>query len=108
MPLAVLEFQSPTAAIIATPVPRMAGYTNYFVTAMVLSMLLVAGTMHTDKIVSANGEMVSTAPNSTIQAFNATSIVQSIDVHAGELVSKGQLLATLNPTYATADLTSLT
>ena len=108
MPLAVLEFQSPTAAIIATPVPRMAGYTNYFVTALVFALLLIAGTMHTDKIVSANGELVSSAPNSTIQAFNATSIVQSIDVHAGELVSRGQLLATLNPTYATADLTSLT
>lgn len=108
MPLAVLEFQSPTAAVIATPVPWIASSTNYVVTALVLSMLGIATFMHVDQIVSASGELVSTAPNFSIQAFNATSIVQSIDVHAGELVTKGQILAKLNPTYAAADLTSLT
>src|ERR1700722_12120658 len=111
MPLAALEFQSPTAAIIATPVPPIAGYTNYFVTALVLSLLVVAGVMKTDRIVSGTGELVSSAANSTIQAFGdvgTSSIVQAINVHAGQLVTKGQVLATLNPTYATADLTSLT
>ncbi len=108
MPLAVLEFQSPTAAIIATPVPPIAGYTNYFVTALVLSLLVIAGVMKTDRIVSGTGELVSSAPNSEIQAFGETSIVQAIKVRAGQLVTKGQVLATLNPTYATADLTSLT
>jgi hemolysin D len=111
MPLAALEFQSPTAAIIETPVPPIAGYTNYFVTALVLSLLVVAGVMKTDRIVSGTGELVSSAANSTIQAFGdvgTSSIVQAINVHAGQLVTKGQVLATLNPTYATADLTSLT
>jgi HlyD family secretion protein len=108
LPLTVLEFQSPTAAVIATPIPRIAGWSNYFVTAFVLSMLLMAGLMPIDRIVSARGELVSAAPNFTIQAFSAASIVESIDVHPGELVTKGQLLARLNPTEATADLTSLT
>ena len=111
MPLAALEFQSPTAAIIATPVPPIAGYTNYFVTALVLSLLGIAGVMKTDRIVSGTGELVSTAADSTIQAFGSAgtaSIVQAINVHAGELVTKGQVLATLNPTYAAADLTALT
>ncbi len=108
LPLAVLEFQSPTAAVIATPIPRIAGWSNYFVTAFVLSMLLMAGLMPIDRIVSSHGELVSAAPNFTIQAFSAASIVESIDVHPGELVTKGQLLARLNPTEATADLTSLT
>lgn len=108
MPLAVLEFQSPTAAIIATPVPPVAGYTNWFVSAFVLSVLIAAGFMPVDKIVSGTGELISSAPDSTIQAFNAASIVQSIDVHPGDLVQKGQVLATLNATYAAADLTSLT
>jgi hemolysin D len=108
VPLAVLEFQSPTAAVVAMPVPPMAGYTNWFVTAFVGSVLLAAAFMQVDKIVSASGELVSSAPDSSIQAFSAASIVQSIDVHPGELVQKGQLLATLNPTYATADLTAMT
>jgi HlyD family secretion protein len=108
MPLAVLEFQSPTAAIIATPVPAMAGYTNYMVTAMVLCFLVTAGVMHTDKIVSGTGELVSSASDSSIQAFNASSIVQDIKVHTGDFVTKGQVLATLDPTDASADLASLT
>jgi hemolysin D len=108
LPLAVLEFQSPTAAVIATPIPIVARWSNYWVTAFVLTMLLMAGTLPIDRIVSAKGELGSAAPNFTIQAFNAASIVESIDVHPGELVTKGQLLARLNPTYAAADLTSLT
>ena len=33
-----------------------------------------------------------------------TSIVRSIDVHEGEQVHAGQLLARLDPTFAAADL----
>ncbi|HUW80790.1 MAG TPA: HlyD family type I secretion periplasmic adaptor subunit, partial [Acidocella sp.] len=92
-PLAVLEFQSPTAAIIATPTPFMASYTNWFVSALVMSLILVGSTMKIDRLVTATGELVSTEPNSSIQAFSATSIVQDIKVDAGEIVSKGQVLA---------------
>ncbi len=107
-PLAVLEFQSPTAAVIATRVPRMAGYTNYFIFGLVAVLLVVASVMTTDRLVTANGILVSSAPDMSIQAFSASSIVQSIDVQPGQLVDKGQILATLNPTYAAADLDSQT
>lgn len=107
LPLAVLEFQSPTAAVIATPVPAAARMTILWITLLVLGMLLIAGMMHVDKIVSAPGKLVSTAPTIVVQPFT-TSIVQTIGVQEGEIVHKGQILATLNPTYATADLTALT
>jgi len=107
-PLAILEFQSPTAAIIATPLPRMASYTNWFVSALVVSLLVAGSVMPTDKLVEANGTLVSAVPDITVQAFNTESIVEKINVNPGQLVTKGQVLATLNPTYATADLTSLT
>lgn len=108
LPFAALEFQSPTAAIIATPTPPMASYINWFVTAFILSVLIICGVVKTDKIVVATGVLTSTAPNYQIQSFGTESIVQSIRVHAGQYVTKGELLATLNPTYASADLTSLT
>jgi hemolysin D len=108
LPLAVLEFQSPTSAIIAMPAAPMAAYTNWFVSAFVVSMLVAAGFIPVDKIVSGTGEVVSSAPDSSIQAFSAASIVQSINVHPGDLVQKGQVLAALNPTYAAADLASMT
>ena len=107
LPLALLEFQSPTAAIIAMPLPRIARLTTVWITLMVLSMLVVSGIMHVDKIVSAPGKLVSTASTIVVQPF-VTSIVQTINVQEGQIVHKGDVLATLNPTYASADLTALT
>ncbi len=108
MPLAVLEFQSPTAAVIATPLPLLARSANYVVTALVLSMVLISMVMKVDMLVVGNGVLQSVTPDFTIQVFNTSSIVRNILVHPGELVTKGQVLATLDPTYAKADLTSLT
>ncbi len=111
MPLAVLEFQSPTAAVIATPVPFVGRYINWLVSALILSGLTASGLMPVDKLVTASGALVSTVPDTVVQAFagdSNASIIKSINVHEGEFVAKGQVLATLNPTYAEADLTSLT
>jgi HlyD family secretion protein len=107
LPLAVLEFQSPTAAILATPVPLFARHSNLIITVMVLTALFLADVMHVDKIVSAQGKLISSAPTVVVQPF-VTSIVQSINVSEGQIVKKGDVLATLNPTYAAADLTALT
>jgi HlyD family secretion protein len=111
MPLAVLEFQSPTAAVIATPVPFVGRYINWFVSALVLSGLTASGMMPIDQLVTSAGTLVSAVPDTVVQAFAAdstASIIKSINVHEGQFVAKGQILATLNPTYAEADLTSLT
>ncbi len=108
LPLAVLEFQSPTAAIVATPLPLTSRFTAYIVAALVAAVFIAAGTMKVEKLVTGNGVLSSTSPNYSIQVFNQSSIINDIKVHPGEFVSKGQVLATLNPTYAAADLTSLT
>jgi len=107
LPLAVLEFQSPTAAMLATQVPLFARHSNLIITLMVFIALALSGVMQVDKIVSAQGKLVSSAPTVVVQPF-VTSIVQSINVSEGQIVHKGDVLATLNPTYATADLTALT
>jgi HlyD family secretion protein len=106
-PLALLEFQSPTAALIATPIPRFARYAGMYIGALVGSLLIVAAVLPVDKIVSATGELVSTAPTTNVQPF-VTSIVKSINVQPGQFVKKGTVLATLDPTDAAADLTALT
>ena len=71
---------------------------------------MVAGVMPIDRIVSGTGRTgLARAPNSSIQAFGATSIVQSIKVHAGRTrAPRARCWRRLNPTYAAADLTSLT
>lgn len=107
LPLAILEFQSPTAAVIATPVPAPARLTIFWITLLVLSLVFVSAVLRVDKIVSAPGKLVSTAPTIVVQPFT-TAIVQTIDVQEGQIVHRGEVLATLNPTYASADLTALT
>ncbi len=89
------------------PVPVVARMTSLWITLLVLSLLLVSAVVKVDKIVSAPGKLVSTAPTIVVQPF-VTSIVQSINVQEGQIVHKGDVLATLNPTYASADLTALT
>jgi HlyD family secretion protein len=107
MPLALLEFQSPTAAIIATPMPAIARRITLWITLLVFALLFIAWVMPVDEVVTATGELDSMAPTASIQAFT-TSIVRQINVQPGQLVHKGDVLATLDPTYASADLTALT
>lgn len=108
LPLAALEFQSPTSAVIATPLPLVARSTSYILTALVLSLLVIASVFKVDKLVAATGVLNSVTPDISVQAFNAVSIVRDIKVRPGDFVSKGQLLATLDPTYTSADLKALT
>lgn len=106
LPLAALEFESPSAAIIASPVPPFARVTNLLVFLLVVSMLLASGLIRVDKIVSATGKLVGEAPNIVIQSFDKT-IVESINVRKGDIVRKGQVLVRLNPTFTAADLTAM-
>lgn len=105
-PMALLEFQSPTVAVIATPVSVVSRYTALIVTALVFALLIITATVKVSKVVTAQGKLVSSAPTIVMQPFD-TSIVQSINVREGEIVRKGQLLARLNPTFAHANLKAL-
>src|ERR1700710_831830 len=100
--LAVLEFQSPTAALIATPIPRSARYISALVGTAVIGCLVAATVVKIDKVVTAQGKLVSTVPTQMMQPLQ-TSIVRDIYVRRGQIVHKGQLLAELDPTFAMAD-----
>lgn len=106
LPLAVLEFESPSAAVIATRVPRLSRAINLFVFLLVVSLLVACGLIRIDKVVSATGKLVADAPNILLQPFDQT-IVESIDVRKGDIVRKGQVLARLNPTFSSADAVAI-
>jgi hemolysin D len=106
LPLAALEFESPSATIIASPVPALSRLTNLLVFLLVVSMLVASGLIRVDKIVSASGKLVADAPNIVMQPFDP-SIVESIDVKKGDIVRKGQVLTRLNPTFSGADVTAM-
>ncbi|MCB8878976.1 HlyD family type I secretion periplasmic adaptor subunit [Acidisoma cellulosilytica] len=101
--LAVLEFQSPTSALIATPVPRSARSVSLWVGVAVIASIVAASVIKIDKVVTGQGKLVSTEPTTLIQPLD-TSIVRAIYVQQGQRVTKGQLLAELDPTFAAANL----
>lgn len=103
--LAVLEFQSPTGALIATPVPRSARSVTLWIGLGVIACMVASAVIKIDKVVTGQGSLVSSEPTNLIQPLD-TSIVRNIFVHAGQVVHKGDLLAELDPTFAAANLKS--
>jgi hemolysin D len=99
---AILEFQSPTSAVIARPIPVGARMTTWIVAGAILSSLAVMGLYPVDKVVTVPGKVVAESPNIVVQPLD-TSIVREISVHEGQVVHAGDLLAMLDPTFAAAD-----
>lgn len=84
------------------PLPWMARATLYILLALMVSFLAWASLSEVDKVVVASGRLVTPLPNIVVQPLE-TSIIQRLDVRTGQVVKKGEVLATLDPTFAGAD-----
>ena len=73
---------------------------------MVCILIAVTGLIPVDRVVSARGLVVSQTPTMLVQPLD-TAIVRSIDVREGQYVRAGQVLARLDPTFASADLATI-
>src|SRR5580698_9671706 len=73
---------------------------------MVLLSFAAMSIIKVDKVVTAQGKVIPRAAMIVVQPLE-TSIVRSIEVHEGEQVHAGQLLARLDPTFAASDLEAL-
>ncbi len=104
---AILEFQQPSTAVINAPVPRSARGTIWVVASLFAAIVVAAGIIRVDQVVTAQGEVVSRAATLLVQPLE-TAIVRSIDVRVGQKVKAGQVLARLDPTFAAADVSALT
>lgn len=103
---AVLEFQSPSSAIAAAPIPISARGTIWIIAALFASCVIAMGLIAVDKVVVAQGKVVSQSPTLVIQPLE-TAIVRAIHVREGQFVRAGEVLAQLDPTFAAADLGAL-
>lgn len=70
-----------------------------------VAFLLWASLAQLEQVVAAQGSLVNPLPNIVVQPLE-TSIIQSINVKAGQLVKKGDTLATLDATFIRADKTN--
>ncbi|HYD64571.1 HlyD family type I secretion periplasmic adaptor subunit [Azospirillum sp.] len=106
IPAEALEFLPDALMIEERPLPWAARAVLYALLAMVVTALVWAWASQVDKVVSARGRLVTTPPTVVVQPIE-TSIIRTIEVQVGQRVEKGQMLATLDPTFAQADLSQM-
>lgn len=100
-------YQSETAEILERPEPRSLRSTMWLLGSLLVILLVAGSVLKIDRVVSSQfGEIVSTEATQVVQSLDA-SIIKTIDVHEGQQVKSGQLLATLDPTFAAADVGAL-
>ncbi|MQA23184.1 HlyD family type I secretion periplasmic adaptor subunit [Rugamonas rivuli] len=97
-----IEFLPDADAIERGPLPRFVRITLHVLLGAFAFFIIWASVSPVEKIVVAHGRLVNPLPNIVVQPLD-TSIIASIDVRVGQVVKKGQVLATLDPTFTTAD-----
>lgn len=102
----VSEFQSDAVEIEERAPPGVARLTLYCVVALILAALGWAAGSQVDMIVTAQGKLINTRPNFVVQPLE-TSVIREIRVRPGDVVNRGDILATLDPTFSQADLDQL-
>jgi HlyD family secretion protein len=103
----VRQFQSETEAIRELPEPFAVRMTLFVLVGFLLVGVAFTFLTKLDRVVTSQGGKI--VPVGQVNVFQAldTSLIKSIDVREGDQVQAGQLLATLDPTFAAADANQL-
>jgi len=101
-PRVIAEFQSDAIEVEQRSPPRFARITLYSILALIVTAVTWASVSQVDMIVTAQGKLVTLRPNLVVQPLE-TSVIREIHVKAGDRVDRGDLLATLDPTFSQAD-----
>lgn len=102
----LLEFHSPSLALTHTPVLGAARGTTWVVVTLVAACVAAASLIPIDKVVTSAGKIVAQSATSVVQPLE-TAIVRQVNVREGQVVHQGDLLARLDPTFATSDASAL-
>jgi len=103
----VREYQSEIAALREQPYPFGAGLTIQVFFGLIIIALAFMYVARIDRVVaSSSGALAPSEPPTVYQALDP-SIIRSLDVKEGQRVGKGQLLATLDSTFASAQVNQL-
>ena len=97
-----IEFLPDADEVERRPLPTYARLTLHLLAGGLILSLLWAGFSEVERVVIAQGQLVNPLPNIVVQPLE-TSIIQKIEVRVGQVVRKGEVLATLDPTFAQAD-----
>lgn len=103
----VSAFESETAALFERIAPSREHTVLYVLIAMLLSSFGAMAMVQLDRVVTGKGRIVPAGGQLFISPLDR-SLVKEVLVKAGDLVKQGQVLATMDSTFASADLSQLT
>jgi HlyD family secretion protein len=98
----VIEFLPDADAIERDPIPTYIRSTLWVLASTLVCFVAWASFSEVEQVVVAQGRLINPLPNIVVQPLE-TSIIQKIEVRVGQVVKKGEVLATLDPTFAQAD-----
>jgi len=98
------SFESATAEVLAEPRRLPERATLYVLTSFLVLVVLFCSFMQIDRLVNAPGRVLPIEGTLTVQPLEQA-IISKVLVSVGDVVKKGQVLATCDPTFAKADLT---
>jgi len=105
VPAGPVDLQPTLEDILTTTPPRYLCSTHYILVALFLSLIIAASLVKVDIIIAAGGRLTTDAPLIVLQPLGL-SIIREIRVKVGDMVHKGDVLATLDPTFTQADQAS--
>jgi hemolysin D len=97
-----IEYLPDADEIERSPVPWFARLTLHLLVISLVVFIVWATFSKLEKVVTAAGSLVNPLPNIVVQPLE-TSIIQSINVRAGQVVKKGDVLAVLDSTFVRSD-----
>lgn len=100
------RFQSEVENLACEKEPVAQRYTLFIIVGAIAFSLLLSALVKMDRIVTGNGQLATVDPTVVVQSLNRA-IIRSINVKPGDQVKAGDVLATLDPTFATADVAQL-
>lgn len=105
-PASALTFESATAEVIERHHPVVERSTIYVMSVFLIALFVFICFKKLDRVVTASGRLVPVNGAVTVQPLDKA-IINQILVSPGQVVKKGQILATCDPTFAEADVVGL-
>jgi hemolysin D len=102
----ISAFESETQAVIQKTTPYSEHAILHVLAGMIVLAIALMCVVKLDRVVTSAGKILPTQGSLFVTPLDRA-IVTSIQVHTGDVVKKGQVLATLDPTFAQADLKDL-
>jgi len=100
-------FESDTAAVFLRIAPARESITMYVFATMLILAIVLACIVKVERVVTSVAGIIVTSAGSLYVSPLNTAVIRQVKVKVGQVVKKGQVLATLDPTFTQADLLQL-